>query len=258
MHRIGSTPPSGGHLRCACVAGLLLMAAGCRAPRNPLAEWLPSPNFNARRPQLVVLHHTAEATFEGALSCLKTSNSSGPASAHYLIGRDGRTAQLVSEDFRAWHAGGGSWGPYRDLNSLSIGIELDNNGSEPFPEVQIKALIVLLKDITGRYHIPPNLVVGHADVDPARKVDPSTFFPWRTLAEQGLGLWPDEWLEEPPASFDAWRALRHVGYSLQDEPATLRVFHIHYRGTPMGDLDAMDRRILFNLERKTEAIPSVN
>jgi N-acetylmuramoyl-L-alanine amidase len=219
---------------------------------------MPSPNFNMRRPQIVVLHHTAEATFEVALACLKTSNSGGPVSAHYLIGRDGRTAQLVSEDFRAWHAGGGTWGPYRDINSLSIGIELDNNGYEAFPEAQIKALLILLKDITGRYHIAPNLVLGHADIDPVRKVDPNPFFPWRTLAEQGLGLWPDEQLEEPPASFDAWRALRHIGYSTRDEVATLRAFHIHYRGTPTGNLDAMDRRILFNLERKTEAIPPAN
>ena len=124
-------------------AVLLLAPLACRSPRNSLAEWMPSPNFNARRPQLVVIHHTAGNSFEYSLKQLKTHNDGGPVSAHYLIGRDGRKAQLVSDDDRAWHAGTGTWGPYRDINSLSIGIELDNNGSEPFPSPQIDALLIL-------------------------------------------------------------------------------------------------------------------
>ena len=150
------------------LAGLLLLLAplGCKPPHNPLAEWLPSDNHNPRRPQLVVIHHTAEKSFEKALQLLQTHNSGGPVSAHYLIGRDGRLGQLVSEDERAWHAGSGTWGPYRDMNSLSIGIELDNTGFEPFPDAQIEKLLVLLEDVTKRYGIPRMNVVGHADVEP--------------------------------------------------------------------------------------------
>ena len=229
---------------------LLLGACACQAPRNPLAEWLPSNNFNTRRPQLVVIHHTAEASFDRALQILRTHNASGRASSHYLIGRDGRLGQLVSEEHRAWHAGGGTWGPYRDLNSLSIGIELDNTGLEPFPKVQIDRLLVLLEDLTRRYNLPRTRIVGHADVDPVRKEDPSAFFPWQLLAEKGFGLWPDEDPGPAPPDFEPWQALQVIGYSLKDPKATLRAFHLHYRKGAGEELDDQDRRILFNLQRK--------
>lgn len=240
-------------IRGSLLSVLLLVALACRPPRNPLAEWHPSPNFNARRPQMVILHHTAEPHFEKSLKVLQTRNDGGPVSAHYLIGLDGRLAQLVSDEHRAWHAGTGSWGPFRDLNAISIGIELDNKGAEPFPEPQVAKLVVLLKDLLARHRIHPHLVLGHADVDPVRKIDPNPRFPWKRLAEEGIGLWPDAALEDPPAGFDPWLALRRIGYPLKDPTLTLRAFHIHYRGTDAGDLDDTDRRILLNLEKKVLA-----
>ncbi len=229
---------------------LVLTPVACRSPRNSLAEWMPSPNFNARRPQLVVIHHTAGASFEYSLKQLKTHNDGGPVSAHYLIGRNGRIAQLVSDDDRAWHAGTGTWGAYRDINSISIGIELDNNGAEPFSSPQIDALLILLEDLTSRFRIPRTQVVGHADVEPVFKADPSGFFPWKRLAEHGFGLWPDENLQEAPAGFDPFQALVLMGYSLKDKGATLRAFRLHYRGDRGTVLDEMDLRILFNLQGK--------
>lgn len=238
----------------AALAGLLVLGTAChRAPRNDMAEWLPSPNFNARRPQMVIIHHTAEQTFDGALKILQTQNSGGPVSSHYLIGRDGRLGQLVSEDHRAYHAGGGTWGPFRDINALSIGIELDNNGFEPFDPRQIEALIKLLEDVTGRFNIPRSQVTGHADVDPIRKQDPNAYFPWKQLAERGFGLWPDEALVDPPEGFDPWAALKLIGYGLKDRDATLRAFHRHYRGVAEGPLDPQDLRILYNLQAKRMA-----
>ncbi len=231
-------------------ATLLLTPLACRAPRNNLAEWIPSPNFNARRPQLIIIHHTAGTSFEYSLKQLKTHNDSGPVSAHYLISRNGRMAQLVSDDDRAWHAGTGTWGPYRDINSLSIGIELDNNGSEPFPPAQMDALITLLEDITRRFHIPRTQVVGHADVEPILKADPSGYFPWKQLADRGFGLWPDEVLPEAPPGFDPVQALVLMGYNLKDKNATIRAFRLHYRGDREKVLDERDLRILFNLQGK--------
>lgn len=234
------------------LGSILLMAhLACQPPRNNLAEWMPSPNFNARRPQLIIIHHTAGNTFEGALKLLQTHNDGGPVSAHYLIGRDGRLAQLVSEDHRAWHAGTGRWGPYRDMNSLSIGIELDNNGTEPFPPAQTDVLLTLLEDITRRHRIPRAQVVGHADVEPVLKNDPSSHFPWKLLAERGFGLWPDDGLVDPPAGFDPDLALVLLGYNLKDRAATIRAFRRHYRAETGDALDEADLRILFNLQMKT-------
>ncbi len=234
-------------------ATALLLAMACRPPHNPLAEWRPSPNFNPRRPILIVLHHTAYDAFDKALKTLQTANAGGPVSAHYLIGRDGRIAQLVAEDQRAWHAGTGAWNGCHDINSISIGIELDNTGTEPFPKAQIDALLVLLEDITRRNHIPRTQVVGHADVEPVRKNDPSGFFPWDRLAQKGFGLWPDDQLGDPPAGFDADQALRDIGYGLKDRGATIRAFRRHFRCLTGEELDDTDRRMLWNLQQKAVA-----
>src|SRR5512143_1087954 len=146
-------------------------------------EWRPSPNFNERRPNLVVLHHTGSDTAERALRTL--SSPALEVSAHYLVGRDGTVYQLVDERARAWHAGAARWGAITDVNSSSLGIELVNDGEEPYAEPQIVALLALLADIRQRYRIPAANFIGHADVAPRRKVDPGRNFPWQRLAEQG-------------------------------------------------------------------------
>jgi N-acetylmuramoyl-L-alanine amidase len=105
-------------------------------------------------------------------------------SAHYVIARDGTVYQLVDERARAWHAGDSLWGGMTDLNSASLGIELDNNGAEPFPDVQISALLALLTDLQQRYRIPARNFLGHADIAPKRKGDPSPYFPWQLLAQR--------------------------------------------------------------------------
>ena len=104
---------------------------------------VPSPNHNARRPNFVILHDTSNSTVDRALRTL--TDPAREVSAHYLIGRDGTLYQLVDESRRAWHAGASYWGGDTDLNSASIGIELDNTGAEPYSEAQILSLLDLLK-----------------------------------------------------------------------------------------------------------------
>jgi len=135
-------------------------------------------------------------------------------SAHYLIARDGRIYYLVDELARAWHAGESAWGGNRDLNSASIGIELDNNGEEPYAEAQIAALLALLADLTARWSIPAANVLGHGDVAPGRKVDPGALFPWRRLAAAGFGLWCDPPYDPPPAGLDDASLLAALGYDV--------------------------------------------
>ena len=101
---------------------LMLLTACAHAPRNPLATWVPSPNYDIRRPVLIVLHFTDEHSAQEALDTLRTRNSGGPVSAHYLIGSDGHIYQLVADQMRAWQAGPGRWGTITDINSSSIGI----------------------------------------------------------------------------------------------------------------------------------------
>ncbi|MGA2548515.1 MAG: N-acetylmuramoyl-L-alanine amidase [Burkholderiaceae bacterium] len=188
--------------------------------------WTPSPNFGARRPNVVILHHTGDNNTADALKTL--TDPSSQVSAHYLVGRDGSIYQLVDERARAWHAGIASWGSDTDINSDSIGIELDNDGSEPFAEPEIAALLLLLADLQGRYHVPSRNFLGHADVAPRRKVDPSRRFPWRRLALAGFGMWCDPPFPKAPEHFDTALALRALGYAGDSYPAALAAFKLHF------------------------------
>ena len=237
---------------------VLAMLAACAPlpPRNPLATWVPSPNREPRRPILIVLHATEQDSVRESLDTLRSRNGGGPVSAHYLIGRDGRRFQLVADQERAWHAGAGRWGTITDVNNASIGIELDNDGKEPFSDAQIARLIELLDDLTLRYDIPRHLVVGHGDIAPTRKNDPSVLFPWRRLAQAGFGLWPDGRSGPAPAGFDPWVALRLIGYDLSSPDDAVRAFHRHYRGNEDAQWQPGDFDLLYDLQRQLAPPPS--
>lgn len=207
---------------------LALLAACAPVPQRAgiPTTWQGSPNFNDRKPNFVVLHHTSDDTVDQALRTLTDPLRS--VSAHYLIGRDGKIFQLVDERARAWHAGESKWGADTDINSASLGIELDNNGREPFADAQIAALLDLLADIKQRYRIPAANFLGHADVAPGRKVDPSRYFPWKTLADRGFGLWCDPPLPKPAPVFEVTAALRALGYATENAEAAVRAFSLHF------------------------------
>lgn len=241
---------------------LLLLAACAQAPqRNPLAEWVPSRNFEARRPVIIVVHATEQGSAGQSLDTLRSANSAGKVSSHYLIGDDGRIYQLVADGDRAWHAGGGSWGTITDLNSVSIGIEMDNEVGEAYTEAQIAALLRLLEDLCTRLDIPKTQVIGHADMAPTRKRDPGPLFPWQRLADAGFGRWPQGAAADPPPGFDPWLAMAAIGYPLQDRAAAVRAFHRHYRARDDGEdpnagFDAEDLRILHALTATVIAPPA--
>lgn len=152
-----------------------------------------SPNFGPRigasRPDMVILHYTDMATGEAAEAWLCTPESQ--VSSHYLVHEDGRIVQMVRESDRAWHAGKSFWRGVTDVNSHSVGIEIVNPGPSHgycnFPDRQIAAVIELCRGITARYGIPPQRVLAHSDIAPGRKIDPGEKFPWRKLAEAGIG-----------------------------------------------------------------------
>lgn len=248
--RCGSSNAAMRCLIAFCIVPILL--AGCATtPHNPLAVWVASPNFGVRRASMIVLHYTQEANAKDALHTLRTRNPGGPVSAHYLVGRNGMIYQLVADKNRAWHAGASWWGTSDDVNSRSIGIEIDNNGAEPYPQTQIDSLLRLLTNLTTKLEIPPSAIVGHADVAPTHRADPGVLFPWAELAKHGFGLWYDAGpLPDPPAGFDPMVALRLIGYDITDPVAAVIAWHRHFRADSATTFDAPDLRILWNLEGK--------
>ena len=236
--------------RAAFFALLLALAACAPVPQRAgiPTEWQASPNFNDRKPNFVILHHTSDDTAEQALRTLADPLRS--VSAHYLVARDGEIIQLVDERARAWHAGESKWGADTDLNSASLGIELDNNGSEPFPDAQIASLLRLLADIKERHHIPTANFLGHADVAPRRKTDPSGYFPWKTLADRGFGLWCEPPFAPSPA-FDEGMALRALGYDTGNLPLAVHAFNRHFLPDEAGTaLSERGRGMLYCLYGK--------
>lgn len=216
-------------------------------------EQRPSPNFDARRPNYVIIHHTSDASAEESLAVL--SEPAREVSAHYLIGRDGRIFQLVDELARAWHAGESYWGGQHDLNSASIGIELDNDGREPFSEPQVQALIALLADLKARYNIPTANFLGHADIAPGRKVDPSRVFPWKRLAGQGYGMWCDPPYPPVLADLDSESLLQALGYNVWNAEAAAAAFKLHFvPNDPSPRITETDRAILYCLVLQKRAL----
>ncbi|MGE0109650.1 MAG: N-acetylmuramoyl-L-alanine amidase [Bdellovibrionales bacterium] len=142
-----------------------------------------SPNFGPRAEgkeiKYVIIHYTAMESAPEALARL--CDPAAEVSAHYLIDKQGEITQMVDERLRAWHAGQSEWEGETDINSCSIGIELDNKGNEPYPPLQIEALKTLLEEIKSRHNIGSNAILGHSDIAPTRKQDPGPLFPWEEI-----------------------------------------------------------------------------
>lgn len=190
------------------------------------SEWISTVNFNLRKPNFIIIHHTAQ---DSLAQTIKTFTTTKPqVSAHYVIANDGRVIQMVNDYLRAWHGGNSVWGKNTDINSASIGIELDNNGFKPFSDNQIISLLALLTKLKKDYNIPAQNILGHSDIAPSRKVDPSKFFPWKLLAINGFGIWPDAILEPAPANFNIEQALRIIGYNTKNLVAAISAFKLHY------------------------------
>jgi len=205
-------------------------------------------NFGLRKPNFVIIHHTAQNSCDETLKTFTTAASK--VSAHYVICKEGVVHHMLNDYFRAQHAGVSRWGNLIDVNSSSIGIEIDNNGFEAFTDAQIKSLLSLLATLKKKYDIPTANFIGHGDIAPRRKNDPNYRFPWKILAENGFGLWYDEVRDSVPVSFNHIQALRIVGYDVKDTTAAIRAFKRHFMQDTTKYINDADKNVLFNLQKK--------
>lgn len=216
-------------------------------------RWHPSPNFGPRRdgltPCLIVLHYTAMANAQAALDRLCDPHFE--VSAHYLIAADGSVVQMVAEDMRAWHAGAGEWQGQSDINSRSIGIELDNRGTHPFAEPQMTALEHLMGQIMARWSIAPEGVIGHSDMAPGRKSDPGPRFDWARLARQGLAASSQAADASAPPDTSRFREMAQAaGYpATTDDAALLQAVRLRHRPWASGAVSVADLAVLQGLGR---------
>jgi len=151
-------------------------------------------NFDKRvnkKISYIILHYTALPTIDDSLNFLcKTENK---VSCHYIISQNGIIYNLVNEKNRAWHAGQSNWLAEKDLNSASIGIELDfspNHNNNKFSKLLMSSLIVLTQRLIKKYKINKKNILGHSDIAPYRKIDPGKHFPWKKLYQLNLAYYP--------------------------------------------------------------------
>src|SRR5437763_11978452 len=215
-------------------------------------SWVGTTNFNMRKPNFVIIHHTAQNSCDQTLKTFTTEKTK--VSAHYVICKDGTIHHMLNDYLRAWHGGIAKWGNNTDINSSSIGIEIDNDGFEPFTEPQIESLLKLLSVLKKNYSIPEGNFIGHADIAPTRKNDPNVNFPWKRLADSGYGHW---WNDTTgvmlPSDFNSMDALRIVGYDIKDSSAVIQTFKRKFEQIDKNAiLDDADKKVLFMLDKKYE------
>jgi N-acetylmuramoyl-L-alanine amidase len=221
-------------------------------------------------PSILLLHYTGLPTAEKSIEVL--SRPDCKVSCHYVVDVDGRITQMVAEKDRAWHAGVSFWKGETDINSASIGIEIQNPGHyagyPDFPAEQMQAVTALCRDIVARHDIPAARVLAHSDVAPSRKIDPGEKFDWAGLAEAGVGHWvapapvdpADPGLEEDGKVTAAAQALLAAyGYAVETNGifddatrAVVRAFQLHFR--PARPDGRLDRSTLDTLERLMGAL----
>jgi len=213
------------------------------------SEFVGTVNFGIRKPNYVIIHFTAQDSVQQTLKTFTVTQTQ--TSAHYVIAKNGKVFHMVNDYLRANHAGLGKWGSVTDMNSCSIGIEIDNNGQEPFTDPQINSLLTLLAQLKKSYNIPQANFIGHQDFAPKRKPDPGPLFPWKTLAQHGFGYWSDDLLELPPDNFDYAIALRLIGYDTSDISAAIVAFKRHFVQTDISpQLTQLDLNVLYNVYQK--------
>ena len=196
---------------------------------------------------LLVLHYT-ELPLKESLEILSDDTREKRVSAHYVLAEDGTAYRLVPEDRVAWHAGQSYWRGREALNATSIGIEIVNlhGDRHDYPPRQIAALIDLCRAVLVRHPaIEPQNVVGHSDIAPQRKIDPGRRFPWKTLADAGIGLWPKE--DATPIDGDIQPALQRFGYAPPGDLAPeeiVKAFQRRFRPARVDGLADRETRAL--------------
>jgi N-acetylmuramoyl-L-alanine amidase len=183
---------------------------------------------------MLVLHYTGMQSAGAALDRL--CDPAARVSAHYIVEEDAKIWQLVPERRRAFHAGVSCWQGERDLNLVSIGVEIVNPGHDwgyrPFPQAQMLAVERLCADILRRHPIPADRVVGHSDIAPDRKSDPGELFDWRRLARAGIGLWPEPTIPDTTRTLEPQPALADlaaIGYCVGAETQVIAAFQRRFR-----------------------------
>ncbi len=173
-----------------------------------------SPNYDKRKSSninFIIIHYTSLKNNKEAISYL--CDPKKKVSCHYLISQKGEIFNLVDENNRAWHAGISYWDGVTDINSCSIGIELDfsyKNSNNKFTKKMISSLKILIKYLCKKYSIKKCDILGHSDIAPYRKIDPGYKFPWEELIKSDLVFNPVAYTSKELIIINKWFSKKKI------------------------------------------------
>jgi N-acetylmuramoyl-L-alanine amidase len=226
-------------------APVIIDSTGGQVPTN----WVGTVNFGLRKPNYVIIHYTAQDSLAQTIKTFTLKRTA--VSAHYVVAKSGQIVHMVNDYLRANQAGIGKWGSITDMHSCSIGIEIDNNGFEPYTDAQVNSLLALLAKLKKDYSIPQANFIGHQDWAPRRKPDPGPLFPWKIMAAHGFSYWSDEILELAPENYDYITALRLIGYDTSNPKSAIVAFKRHFVQTDVTpEMTQLDLNVLYNISKK--------
>jgi hypothetical protein len=167
-----------------------------------------SPNIHSDRGRKLngaVIHYTAGG-YEGSVSWLVSPNSE--VSAHYVVGRDGRIAQLCPLNYVAWHAGR-SWGA-TNPNRYTVGYEVVATESDGYTYTDLQ--YEFLAQHLAWLFSSNGLVFQYPDNDPDSHRDSSSY--WSSIFNNSRGFCighsaVNPHKDDPGSSFD-WNRLKNL------------------------------------------------
>lgn len=143
------------------VALLAILACGlCHALSYSNAYLSPRNKERARRDstQFIILH-TTEGEAKPSLRKLSKNGE-----AHYCVDRDGKVYRIVDRSRVAYHCGVSMWRGRRNLDDVSIGIEVVGYHDRALTSKQYAALRALVLELQQIYGVKDANVMPHAQV----------------------------------------------------------------------------------------------
>jgi hypothetical protein len=149
-----------GAVTLVCVLALLSAVTASANPLRIRSLYAPNNDLRARRPETrYIVLHTTEGREVGSLRKLRRRGE-----AHYFVHRDGRVTRLIERHRIATHAGLSMWEGRRDLDELSLGIEVSGYHDKEPTAAQYAAVRELLRQLQSVYDIPDDHVLTHSMV----------------------------------------------------------------------------------------------
>jgi N-acetylmuramoyl-L-alanine amidase len=135
-------------------------------------RWRLNPLFpkRERKNTKYIIVHTTECDLKTTLKIVSEGKQddfkwvSRGGHTHYVIARDGKTYRILDEKFRAHHAGRSMWNGERNINRVSVGIELVGYHNGDITASQYKSVGLLIEILKNTYRLDDRAVLTHSQV----------------------------------------------------------------------------------------------